>query len=83
MLPGSYPKPLLSVIRLFYYIFLGVRTENNERIISDEDLPYYFAVSDVCLYTALRYLNFRSSSDGVSCSGGVSLALIAGMWVNY
>ena len=70
MLPGSYPKPLLSVIRCLLHL-LGVRTENNERIISDEDLPYYFAVSDVVFIQRCVILN----------SGVVPMAFLFGRGV--
>ena len=70
MLPGSYPKPLLSVIRCLLHL-LGVRTENNERIISDEDLPYYFAVSDVVFVQRCVILN----------SGVVPMAFLFGRGV--
>lgn len=56
MLPGGYPKPLLSVIRCLLYL-LGVQTENNERIISDEELPYYFAACDVVFIQRCVILN--------------------------
>ena len=70
MLPCSYPKPLLSVIRCLLHL-LGVRTENNERIISDEDLPYYFAVSDVVFIQRCVILN----------SGVVPMAFLFGRGV--
>lgn len=56
MLPSTYPKYILSAVR-FILSLLNIYAEENEKILSDDELPYYFASADLIFIPRCAILN--------------------------